>query len=137
MTTTKREECRIQAAEMKFLRGIEGKTRRDKIRNEEIRRRTGILKLQDRIETTKLKWYGHMMRMGEERVPKKAFLEKVSGKRPRGRPRKRWADTVWECVEKKGGKPEDVLKGGEEWWRDRQRWRSLIHNPTQEAGNGK
>ena len=137
-TTTKRLESRIQSAEMKFLRSIEGKTRKDRVRNEEIRKRTGIWKLQDRIETTKLKWYGHMMRMGEERVPQKTFLEKVTGKRPRGRPRKRWRDSVKECIEKKGGKPEDVLQVGKEWWRDRQRWRSLIHNPTQEeTGTGK
>lgn len=136
-TTTKRDESRIQAAEMKFLRGIIGKTRRDKIRNVDIRDRIGFPKLQDSIETSKLKWYGHMMRMEEDRVPKRIFMEKIPGRRPRGRPRKRWMDTVVESIEKRGVKVKEVLKEGSEWWRDRKLWRSLVHNPTQKTGNGK
>ena len=105
-TITKRDESRIQAAEMKFLRGIIGKTRRDKIRNVGIRERTGFSKLQDKIETSKLKWYGHMMRMEEYRVPKRIFMEKIPRRRPRGRPRKRWMDTVRKNIEKRGAKEE-------------------------------
>lgn len=52
MTKTKREESTMQAAEMKkFPSGIEGKTRRDRVSNEQIRKRTGIVSLQDWIET--------------------------------------------------------------------------------------
>jgi hypothetical protein len=36
-TCTKREESKIQAMEMKFLREIIGKSRRDRIRNDDIR----------------------------------------------------------------------------------------------------
>ena len=119
-TTTKRDESRIQAAEMKFLRGIIGKTRRDKVRNVDIRERTGFPKLQDKIETSKLKWYGHMMRMEEYRVPKRIFMEKIPGRRPRGRPRKRWIDTVKESIEKTEVKEKEVLKERNERRRDRQ-----------------
>ena len=49
-TITKRNESRIQAAEMKLLRGKIRKTRRDKIRNVDIRERTGFSKLQEKID---------------------------------------------------------------------------------------
>lgn len=52
-------------------REIEGKARRDKVSNEEMRKRTGIVRLRVRIVTTKLKWCGRIMMMGEKRVAKK------------------------------------------------------------------
>uniref|UniRef100_A0A8D9F0W9 Endonuclease-reverse transcriptase n=2 Tax=Cacopsylla melanoneura TaxID=428564 RepID=A0A8D9F0W9_9HEMI len=85
-----KDESRIQASEMKFIRSIVGKTRRDRIRNEEIRRSVDVEKLQDKIERSRLKWYGHMQRMSEERIPKNVFkqqIEPIEGKRRRGRPR--------------------------------------------------
>lgn len=52
---------------MKFPGGIEGKTRKNRVRNE-IKKGTEIVRLQDSVETTKLKLYGRTMRMEEERV---------------------------------------------------------------------
>jgi flagellar basal body-associated protein FliL len=54
-TCTKREESKIQAMELKFLREILGKTRRDKIRNDDIREQ---LKddIKTDIEKNRLKW---------------------------------------------------------------------------------
>uniref|UniRef100_A0A8D8R1Q5 Uncharacterized protein n=1 Tax=Cacopsylla melanoneura TaxID=428564 RepID=A0A8D8R1Q5_9HEMI len=82
-----KDESRIQASEMKFIRSIVGKTRRDRIRNEEIRRSVDVEKLQDKIERSRLKWYGHMQRMNEERIPKNIFNQQIEGRRRRGRPR--------------------------------------------------
>lgn len=53
------------------------------VRNEKIRKRTGIVKLRDRVETTKLKWCGVMMIVEEERVPRKIFSSRSTGKMPR------------------------------------------------------
>uniref|UniRef100_A0A8D8R0B7 Endonuclease-reverse transcriptase n=1 Tax=Cacopsylla melanoneura TaxID=428564 RepID=A0A8D8R0B7_9HEMI len=96
-----KDESRIQASEMKFIRSIVGKTRRDRIRNEEIRRSVDVEKLQDKIERSRLKWYGHMQRMNEERIPKNIFNQQIEGRRRRGRPRMRWRDMIERHTEKR------------------------------------
>jgi hypothetical protein len=42
----------------------------------------------------RLQWVGHVMRMEEERVPKKAPLGSTEGRGPVGRSRRRWLDAV-------------------------------------------
>ncbi|KAL1457176.1 hypothetical protein WDU94_001836 [Cyamophila willieti] len=100
-----REESRVQAAEMRFLRSMIGKTRRDRIRNEIIRSRIGVDRLQDRIETSRLKWYGHVRRMNEERLPNKYLEMKMEGRRKQGRPRLRWKDIINRDIVKRNQNP--------------------------------
>ena len=47
---TKKDKRRVQAAEIRILSSIEGKTRRDRIRNIEIRERLDIRPLQEYIK---------------------------------------------------------------------------------------
>jgi hypothetical protein len=103
-TCTKREESKIQAMGMKYLREILGKTRRDKIRNDDIREQLKVDDIKNDIERNRLKWYGHVMCMADERIPKRMLEMKLSGRRPRGRPRTRWMDQVMRDVEKRGKK---------------------------------
>jgi len=42
----------------------------------------------------RLGWAGHIMRMEEERIPKKVLNRNFYATRPVGRPRTRWADVV-------------------------------------------
>ena len=37
-----------------------------------------------------MRWAGHVARMGEERVAYRVLVGKPEGKRPLGRPRRRW-----------------------------------------------
>jgi hypothetical protein len=53
--------------EMKFLREILGKTRRHKIKNDDIREQLKVDDIKYDIERNRLKWYGHVMRMADER----------------------------------------------------------------------
>lgn len=63
----------------------------------------------------------------------KIIIRKADRKEATKKTPKMAADTVSDSIEKRGGKPK-----GEEWWRDRQPWRSLIYNPIQRKfGNGK
>ena len=42
------------------------------------------------IKSRRMRWAGHVARMGEERV----LVGKPEGKRPLGRPRRRWMDNI-------------------------------------------
>ena len=47
-----------------------------------------------RVDRKVLKWFGHVERMGDERLTKKVYKSEVGGERPVGRPRFRWIDGV-------------------------------------------
>jgi len=44
------------------------------------------------IKSRGMRWAGHVARMGEERGVYRVLVGKPEGKRPLGRPRRRWAD---------------------------------------------
>jgi hypothetical protein len=46
------------------------------------------------IKSRRIRWAGHVARMGEERVFYRALLGKPEGRRPLGRPRRRWVDNI-------------------------------------------
>ena len=46
--------------------------------------------------------------MDEDRIPKRYLVWKPQGKRPVGRPRKRWMDGIREALEKRGIELTDV-----------------------------
>ena len=41
-----------------------------------------------------MRWAGHVARMGEERVVYRFLVGKPEGRRPLGRPRRRWVDNI-------------------------------------------
>ena len=84
----------IQAAEMKYLRRVANKTKRDKERNTKIRETLKVTPIGYDIENRQLKWYGHVKRMDKNRIPRKCLEARIEGKRSRGRPRRTWLDSV-------------------------------------------
>ena len=46
------------------------------------------------IKSRKMRWAGHVARMGEERGLYRVLVGKPEGRRPLGRPRRRWADNI-------------------------------------------
>ena len=44
------------------------------------------------MKSTRMRWAGHMACMGEEREVYRVLVGKPEGRRPLGRPRRRWVD---------------------------------------------
>ena len=94
-TLKEKDKARLRVFEMTCLRKIEGVTRRDRIRNEEIRGRLHVQQdIVGDIAKRRLRYFGHISRMDDGRYPKIAFNGYVHGQRRRGRPKKRWIDVV-------------------------------------------
>ena len=67
-----------------------------------------------------VQWAGHVERMADERLPKRAAELHEQGRRRRGRPRLRWGDCVKRDVKKTGGERDWKKKSG-----DRGGWRRI------------
>ena len=63
-----------------------------------------------------------MARMGEGRGVHRVLVEKLEGKRPLGRPRRRWEDNIKMDLQEVGGSCGDWM----ELAQDRDRWRALV-----------
>ena len=90
----KREEQRLEAAQMKFLRYFLGITKLDKEKNQCIRQKTGAQNIVKEIKQYQKKWPQHVQRKDTNRLPKQALQYKPKGRRNIGRPRKRWRDKL-------------------------------------------
>jgi hypothetical protein len=71
--------------------------------------------LTDTIEAKQLKWYGHVKRMGEHRLPKKIYEWTPTERKKVGRPRNTWKKKAKQAMHGRNLQEEDYL--------DRNRWR--------------
>ena len=76
------------------------------------------------LKLAQLRWTGHVIRMSDERLPKKVFYgELQEGKRSQGGQRKRYKDTLKASLE-----DFDIPIGScEQTAKDRSKWRGLIN----------
>ena len=79
---------------MKMLRFTIGVTRKDKIRNEYIRSTVKVERLGMQMRKGRLRWYGYVMRRDQEYVGRRVIEMELSGKRKRGRPIRRFLNSV-------------------------------------------
>ena len=67
---------------------------------------------------SRLQWAGHVERMADERLPKRAIELREQGRRRRGRPRLRWEECIKRDVKKTGEEGDWKKKtGNREGWR--------------------
>ena len=117
-----RERRKLNVFEMRCLRSMCGVSRLDRLRNEEVRERTGVREeLADRVDKNVLRWFGHVERMDDERLLKRVVNARVDGRGARGRPRFGWIDGVKKALK-------DRMDVGEarERARNRNEWRRMV-----------
>jgi hypothetical protein len=65
-----------------------------KLHNEELRDLYSSSSIIRIIKSRRTGWAGYVAQMGEKRTEYKILLGKPEGKRPLGRPRRRWVDNI-------------------------------------------
>ena len=79
---------------MQMIRWMCGISLKDRRKNEELRRLVVVEPITTFIRSGRLRWYGHVMSEGDEDWVKKCMEHRVEGRRPVGRPRKTWFESV-------------------------------------------
>ena len=92
---TENNKRKLLAVEMDAIRRSARTSRLDRVRNETIRDKMGRQKtIVEEIESAQLKWYGHVRRMDNTRLPQKVLNWLPQKRRKRGRPRTNWMEGV-------------------------------------------
>jgi hypothetical protein len=113
--------------ENRVLRGVFGPKRDEvtgewrKLHNEELNDLYSLLNIVRMVKSRRMRWAGHVARMGEDRGVHRVLVGKPEGKSPLGSPRRRWEDNIKMDLQEVGGGHEDCMKLAQ----DRDRWRAL------------
>ena len=93
-----------------------------KLRNEELTDLYTLPNIVRVVKSRRMRWAGHLARMGEDRGVHRVLVGKPEGERPLRRPRRRWEDNSKMDLQ-------EVGEGRGEWMemtQDRDGWRSLV-----------
>jgi len=74
------------------------------------------------VKSRRMIWAGHVTRIGQGGGVYRVLVGKPEGKRPLGRPRRRWEDNIKMDLQKVGAGSGDWMKLAQ----DRDRWRALV-----------
>ena len=123
-----REERKLRVFENMVVRRIFGSKRDEitgewrRLHNEELNGLYSSPNIVRVIKSRRMRWAGHVARMGEERVVYRVLQGKPEGRRPLGRPRRRCVNNIRMDVQ--------VVGCGYMNWiglaQDRDRWRTLV-----------
>jgi hypothetical protein len=99
----------------------------EKLHNEELRDLCSSPSIFRTIKCRRMRWARHIARMGEEAEKKNTYrvlVGKPEGKRPLGRPRRKWVDNIRMDLGEVGWGDVDWIGLAQ----DRNRWRALVNS---------
>jgi hypothetical protein len=76
------------------------------------------------MKLRRMRWMGHVARMGERRNAYRLLVGKPEGSRSLGRPRRRWLDNIRIGIGEVGWSDVDWIDLAQ----DRERWRALVNS---------
>jgi hypothetical protein len=124
---TLKEEHRLRVFENWLLRKIFG-PERDEVTGEwrmeelhDLYSSPSIIRI---VKSWRMRWAGHVARMGEKRKAYRLLVGKPEGKRSLGRPRRRWVDNIRMDLGEMGWSDVDWICLA----KDRNRWRALVNS---------
>jgi hypothetical protein len=126
---TLREEHRLRVFENRVLRRIFVPKRDEvtggwrKLHNEKLHGLYSSPSIVRVIKARRVRWVGHVARIGELRGAYNILVGRPEGRRPLGRPRRRWEDNIKIDLR-------EIWFGDVDWihWaQDRDRWRALVN----------
>jgi hypothetical protein len=125
LSLTLREEHRLRVFENRVLRRrdeVTGGLR--KLRNEELHGLYSSPSIVRVIKARTMRWVGHVVHMGEVRGAYNILVRRPEGRRPLGRPRRRWEDNIKMDLREIGFGDVDWIH----WAQDSYRWNTCEHD---------
>jgi len=74
-----------------------------KLHNEELNDLYSLPNIVRAVKSRRMRWAGHVARMGEDRVVHRVLVGQPEGKSPLGRSRRRWEDNIKMDLQEVGG----------------------------------
>ncbi|KAJ4436993.1 hypothetical protein ANN_17125 [Periplaneta americana] len=122
------EKTKLRVFENKVLRKIFAAKRDEvtgewrKLHNTELRALYSSSDIIRNIKSRRLRWAGHVASMGESRNAYRVLVERPEGKRPLGRPRRRWEDNIKIDLREVGYDDREWINLAQ----DRDQWRAYV-----------
>ena len=123
-----REKRKLRVFENRMLKRVFGPKRDEvtgelrKLHNKELSDLYFLPNIVRVVKSRRMRWAGHVARMGEGRGVHRVLVGKPEGKRPLGRPIRRWEDNIKMDLQEMGGSCGDWMQLAQ----DRDRWRALV-----------
>ena len=117
---------RLESFHNRCLRCMFGISRLTHFTNFDLRKLTGQRTIESTIMANRLRWLGHVMRMPEERMPKRMMFARLQTTRPAGGAKQRWKDCVQHDLR---------AMGVEDGWSTLAQQRDKWHSATEKANS--
>ena len=119
------DEARLRKIERRMIRMMRGVRLVDRSSTDVLFDRLGVVKIEDMIIQSRMRWCGHVMRGGTNSQMREVVEVEITGKRKKSRPMKLWEEWVKKDLERLLTKEDPY---------DRKIWREVVRANIANAG---